>query len=482
MFSKSIKSIIIFRLSLVAFCAMFLTGLIIFERTHFMLYRTFDNSLLTRTKGLVTLTEVEPNGLIDIDFADEIMSEYSGENPEGYFIVLLEESGSEIERSKSLENLDLYIPDRAKNLEQGDYFLWNVEINNSNVRFAALSDIIRLETEDEENTDTDITTQELHPVNGLFIAGLKCSQLDRHLVFVASLTFFALLTGFIILITVGWHAISSSLLPLIKLKKDVENLSSSNLLPVTVPDADELAIVANTLNNFIKELSIALERERKFTANVAHELRTPICELRSLAEIALKYRSNTNNESVEAFKDVLESSIYMEKIVNSLLLLARYDSGVITQETDEIDISELISIIWTNHSSLAENKNLNINIQTFPELIVLSDKRMLTIMIENLILNAVTHSPEKGNLAITSNLQSERMLFSISNTCENLTEKDVPFLFDRFWQKDNARSTSVEGYGIGLSLVKTIAEHLDLNINVQIEENRLFTITVSQKF
>ena len=227
----------------------------------------------------------------------------------------------------------------------------------------------------------------------------------------------------------------------------------------------ELRPICDRLNDLLARLQEAFERERRFTADVAHELRTPIAELRAMAEVALRWPQDAS--PAQNYRDVLDIARHMESVVAALLDIARCESGIRRAHAETIDLSELVREAWRPHDALAATRGLNVCWDLSPAVAVRSDRTMLLSMFGNLLCNAVTYTPHGGAIGCHVKRDANGAELTISNTCDSLDRDDLAHLFQPFWRKDAARSGGIHA-GLGLALVSAYAAVLGIQVRVDL--------------
>jgi signal transduction histidine kinase len=239
----------------------------------------------------------------------------------------------------------------------------------------------------------------------------------------------------------------------------------------------ELASICERLNDLLSRLQASFARERCFTADAAHELRTPITELRSLAEIALKWPS-PDPTAAGAFQDVLESAVQMQGIVDGLLAIARCEGGAQPMVREPVAVAELARKVWQSFAPRAAQKKLKVELELADRRMIETDRGMLTCILTNLFSNAVEYTPLRGLLQIRLDDQSADLDFTVTNSVNNLAPEDLSHFFERFWRRDSARSSS-EHSGIGLSLSQAYARVLGLDLKASLSAENLLTMRLS---
>jgi len=222
-------------------------------------------------------------------------------------------------------------------------------------------------------------------------------------------------------------------------------------------------------------LQASFERERQFSDNLAHEFRTPIAELRSLAELSLKWPDTRNSETDS---NVREIALQMEGIINHLLAIARSENGKASVETGAVKPAALLESICQPLQQKAAARNLTIDAKIPPEMEIHTEPGRLRSILTNLLNNAVEYSRPGGTVQIQGEEENGHFTLSVTNPVENLRPEDVPHLFERFWRKDAARSGS-EHAGLGLSLARAFANSLGFTLSAAFEGDGQLQMTLS---
>jgi len=216
----------------------------------------------------------------------------------------------------------------------------------------------------------------------------------------------------------------------------------------------ELAAITARLNELLERLSASFQRERRFTADVAHELRTPIAELRALAEVALAGPGEPNRETV-VLQDARDIALQMERLVTSLLALSRFQSGHQPVKRELVEVAAAISRVWSPLEGIARQRRLRIDLGDGVTGQVAADPALFDSVLRNLLENATTYTPEGGRVAISTAREGDTTTITVANTSGDLDETDRPHLFEPFWRKDAARTDGFHS-GLGLALVASM--------------------------
>ena len=478
---KSLKYKILTRLFLITSLIFLLVEILIIERTQSSLYKILDNSLLLNINSLLTLTEIKKDGSIDFEFKDEIMHEFHENNGKAFFLLLKRSDHTEIERSNSIRNAKLSLPFDLEDFKKGQTYFWNKKIGDRRFRCAATVEIPPRESERDEDTGGEKAEGKISDIKNelVFIVGLDKTQTDWRFYKIIEWTALSLATGLILLLMVVWIIINNALEPLISLQKDVEKITEQNLVPVNVPQTKEIESVAVSFNKIIKRLKSAFEKEKQFTSDVAHELRTPIAEMRTILEVAMKWKEESSENAFRNYEDLLKSAVKMQNMVSSLLTLSRCDSQSLIINRGNFNLSELIRKIVKDYEKTASDKRLSLKTNLSENFHLCLDESLFDTVLNNLVSNAVEYSAPGSEICITLKSDDASFLFEVQNKTDNLSREDLPYIFDRFWRKDKSRSDFDTHSGLGLSVVKSISQALHISLNATIDENSIFKVQIS---
>jgi len=274
-------------------------------------------------------------------------------------------------------------------------------------------------------------------------------------------------------------SINIGLKPLRQMAREVGSIGASNLDLRLTPasQSQELNPITDRLNDLLERLEDAFDREKRFSGNVAHELRTPIAELRTLAEVGKEWPSE--RDMVEGFfSDLIELADDMERTVVNLLMLARLDAG--TQEVvhESFNLCDLVNDICKKFGQNSSERKISLDNRITEVLYVTTDKDKLKLILSNLIFNAVSYSPSDSSVVIEALREGEDVELIVSNETVDLCEHDVQMMFERFWRKDQVRSEDNHA-GLGLSLVKALADLLKIRISPRLDTGSRLTLSLS---
>ena len=242
-----------------------------------------------------------------------------------------------------------------------------------------------------------------------------------------------------------------------------ENLDA-RLATETVPK--ELAPIAQRINDLLARLQAAFEREKTFSANVAHELRTPLAGLRSTLEVALG-RKRERPALEAALEDSLAISRQMHAMVENLLAMARCEAGRLEVATERVELAEFLRQCWAQFGETARRRNLTVQWHLDDGCTLTTDREKLRLILNNLFDNAVTYADPGGRITIALRREGRGVELRVANTGCTLSEDEIARVFERFWRGDAARTEAGVHCGLGLPLCKRLAQLLGGEITAE---------------
>lgn len=268
----------------------------------------------------------------------------------------------------------------------------------------------------------------------------------------------------------GQFLMKLPLRPLVTLSERAEQIGMSRLgerLPV-LPTDDEMERLSLSLNRMIDRLEDALSLNRRFSADVSHELRTPLTIMRGELEQAF-FEPDLKPAVHDAIGSALEEISRMSKIVESLLAIARLDSGPDAIEPHAADLGALCIWVVEQLHPLAEERQIDIRVHA-PSLPALIDTARMKQVLVNVIDNAIKYTPPGGSIDLNTFISEEMAIIEVVDTGIGIRPADLPHVFDRFFRADAARSRGSGGAGLGLSIVKAICNAHGGSITLQSSE------------
>ena len=232
------------------------------------------------------------------------------------------------------------------------------------------------------------------------------------------------------------------------------------------PHNDEIHALTSTINGLLNRLEDALLRERQFTSDASHELRTPLSIIKGTLEVLIR-KPREVIQYEEKVSYCISETDRMTRLIDQLLLLARYDTGKVNPIKTEFLFSEKIEMVLHRLDSLLEDKRISVNRDIDKNLILNADPGMTEIILENILTNAIKYSGNESSIDIKAVRNGSGILFSVKDYGIGMTEQQIKNIFDRFYRADASRSSEAGGFGLGLAISKKLCDIQDIKINVE---------------
>jgi heavy metal sensor kinase len=277
----------------------------------------------------------------------------------------------------------------------------------------------------------------------------------------------------LLLASVGglWLA-NKAIRPVDRLTRAAERIGRGNLSErVTVPRShDEIGRLAETFNQMIGRLERAFERERQFTADASHELKTPLAVLRGDIEVALR-RERTSEEYKRVLQSSLEEIARLTKLTEDLLTLARSDANEAVLELEDVELDRLASEARAYIAPLANSAGVSLSYNP-PDspVIVEGDHKRLKQLLVNLLDNAIKYTSDGGSAKLSLGVENSSAVIEVADTGRGIPSNAVPHIFERFYRQTDPRDSRVTGFGLGLAISKWIVDAHGGSIEAQSTE------------
>ncbi len=223
----------------------------------------------------------------------------------------------------------------------------------------------------------------------------------------------------------------------------------------------------------------AHHQQKIFTANVSHELRTPLTALKMEDEVVLMNNNASLSELKSTIKSNLEEVEKIESLINSILRLTKLENDELRSEFRSIELNEVVEQAISTLTPIATKKNITINLPETKKYSVFGNKESLVQLLIILLDNSVKYSRNSSKISISvEHYDKKQILISIVDNGVGINKDKLKQVFDRFYQADLSRNNQTEGYGLGLSIAKSIVDLHNGNIVISSIEDKGTTVRV----
>lgn len=268
--------------------------------------------------------------------------------------------------------------------------------------------------------------------------------------------------------------------PIEKVIATAEKMTQTNLdhrIPLPYHH-DELYRLSVTINALVTRMQDAFQREKHFTADASHELKTPLAIVKGTLEVLI--RKPREREHYEArIQFCLKELNRMAKLIDQLLMLARYESSRMNPHIETVALSPHIDRLIERMLPSATTKDIAITSDQTENIWISADPGMLDMILDNILSNAIKYSPNNSTITVTVKRKANTIVCSISNQGAGIPEEKLNAIFERFYRVDESRNSGTGGFGLGLSIVKKLADlqHIEVTVTSETRRGTTFTLT-----
>ncbi|GAB0110801.1 sensor histidine kinase [Pseudoalteromonas distincta] len=429
----------------------------------------FNQSLTNKANYLKTLVE-DDNNVVEFDFAGEFMSEYEAADATEFY--QLWHGRDVFERSDSLE---LYENANLPFLEMpiNESKIIDYELPNGRDGRALISHFVA------QKDDRNPTHSAVFNTMTLAIAA-PTAELNKVLIIIDVVFILTCVLGVFGVRYLVTRIVNKGLHPLHNLNDQIKLLDITGVAQTIESDfkVEEIEPIRNELNKFITVNQQLYSNEKRLTSDIAHELKTPIAELISLSEVAIRYPDDKRISDTYT-SDVLNISQRMKTIVSNLLLLQRSSSSAMQLNAQNIMLNNLVNQIIDELTFKHPSIKTRLNNEISGELTLSVDEFSLSTILCNLIDNALFYGLPEAPIKLTAVNNSTNMSISVSNKVNKpLSDEQLTAIFDPLYQLDSSR-TNNQRHGLGLSIVQSLCNLNGFTITASNTENNTLTFILT---
>jgi len=229
-----------------------------------------------------------------------------------------------------------------------------------------------------------------------------------------------------------------------------------------VDNGDEFAQLAKTFNKILSRLQLSFNQVKRFSQDASHQLKTPLTAIKVQTDVALK-----TDRDISDYKNVLKSInseiTYLHNMIDNLLLLTQMDDEIVKKSFKKVELDIVLMNVIEDFVLIADKKKINLEIKEIEHTVIKAENTLISVLCSNLIDNAIKYTPKGKRVWI----ELKENKITIEDEGIGIAKKDINAIFDRFYRVNSGRFEGVGGYGLGLSMVKIIANLHNADINIQ---------------
>jgi heavy metal sensor kinase len=323
-------------------------------------------------------------------------------------------------------------------------------------------------------------------VNGGKFVLLAAEPLDAirdDLRLVRRVFFFTLPVALLLASFGGYWLATRSLAPVRRMAEQAKRITDRNLNSRLDAGAasQELQLLADSFNELLSRLDQSFASMRRFVADASHELRTPLSVIRGEADVALA-SDRSHAEYKESIAVMQDEARRLSRLVDDLLNLTRADAESVKLRLEPFYLNDLLSECCRSVQPIAGSKGIELGCRCPGDVMFNGDQELLRRLLFNLLENAIRYTPAGGKVAMNLGVEEEAVRIEVSDTGIGIPADAAPHVFERFYRADQARSREQGGFGLGLSIVKWIAEthHGTVQLTSQPGVGSTFTVLLQK--
>lgn len=467
---RSLRARLLFGIVCGMLLLLLIFSLIVYTLIQRALINQFDASLASVVRILAASVELDGND-IEFEFDVQQMPEFLRKDRPAYY-EFWRSDGTAVLRSPLLGADDLI---QLEGPIDALVFATARDKNNRPLRAVGLTFIPRTANSEDQGQPQLAQEQTLT----LVVAG-DASGLHRQLGWLRWLLLAASGVTIALSVVIAAVVVRQGLNPLNSIAAEIAAVKQDDLAvrvgTASVPT--EIAPIKNRLNDLLSRLEDAFRRERRFTCDVAHELRTPLAGIRSTIEVALmRVRDTTEYRTI--LSDCLAIVDSMQTMVNNLLMIARLDARQVAFRQEQIHLAELVDSCWRPFSKKAVQRRIAFENRVPNDVTVNSDRQNFSMVLSDLLENAAEYTNDAGQIWATARYADDSIEITIANTGCQLSPEQASQVFDCFWRGDSSRKDAVVHCGLGLALVERIVRALGGSASAEVQPGGIFTVRLT---
>ncbi len=428
-----------------------------------------DSVVARAQQILASVGTPEPTGSPE---GEEIDTHYEISDPDliaefaapGFYLEIQDASGNVLTQSAEL---------RGQSLAAGESESAPIDRNGETVRVVDFARLGPMLVTSSPISDSGSTPETLYVARSIQYIDDALTRL-RLLLLVLS-------AGAVILaVAVGAALARQALAPIDRITRTARRIGVEDLhrrLRLAGPD-DEVTRLAGAFDEMIDRVEDGFRRERQFSADVAHELRTSLTILKGNIELVLRRTNDEDDSRHEGLETISDETDRMTHVVEDLLLLGRSESGELALDASDVSLPRLCLDVLGAFAPLANQGQIDLGTGRLDDLSVHADGSRLRRLLANLVSNALRYTPSGGRIVLSVREDGPWAILAVEDTGGGIPAEALPHIFERFYRVDRSRSRSEGGTGLGLSISQAIARAHGGRIDVESEVGRGTTFLV----
>ncbi len=424
-------------------------------RTYFIIYRTIDANMKSISKN------------IELNFSKKSDCKKSLKIIGNNYVIRIYSKNKKLIHESSLAKKLKNFPDFFPRFGQYQFKTYEIKVNRKN--FFYLNPDIRREVEFR------VFCKKMK--NGYILIAYPTESTEESFQNLLSIVAWGIGIFLFIITLIGFYFSYNTLKPIKEIIEKANYISEKSLdTRLEIYSNDEIGKLSETLNELFERLEKSFKKQKEFTANVSHELKTPLSMIKLSLENILK-NSELNKTTRNNVNNVISNITRMQTLVSKLLFLSQLDymenNPQFLKNFKPVNISNIINIIVRDFKVYFDEKDINFSLIIEKNKIVTKgDEELLEKLFFNLFLNAYKFTPNNGEITVKLTTENKKTVFTIRNSGYGIHRDKLPYIFERFYKVEESRNREPGSMGLGLAICKSIAELHNMKISVKSEINK----------
>ncbi len=272
--------------------------------------------------------------------------------------------------------------------------------------------------------------------------------------------------------------------PFSKITRSLEDVAGVNDEEISIPDYTETQLLAEAYNRMLRRMKDQEDSRQEFVSNVSHELRTPITSMKVLADSLLTQEDVPKELYKEFLGDIAEEIDRENQIITDLLALVKMDKRSSDLSIKETNINALIDLVLKRLRPIAEQRDIELVLESFKPILAEVDETRLTQAFSNLVENGIKYNKDGGWVHISLNVDSKYFYVKVEDSGIGIPEEAQDHIFERFYRVDKSHSNEISGTGLGLAITRSavLIHHGAIKVYSKEGEGTTFTVRIPLKY
>ena len=426
----------------------FVVFFVIYSIVKLSVYNHLNTDISKEVKNHLNEIEIKNNSFSLLHMAEWEEREHNTVDVNPVFIQFLDKNGTIIEKSPNLKNEVLFF-DKKKN----DSELFDTKILGNKIR------------------QIQVPIYDGSKIVGYLVIAMSLEGASMVLQNLSEILSIAYPLILILLFFIARFIAGRSIRPINSIINTSNVITKDNLTSrIPLPqNKDELFVLSQTINSLLDRIETAIEREKQFTSDASHELRTPLTVIKGTLEVLIRKPRETA-EYAEKISFCVNEVNRLNNLVDQLLLLARFENQNQTLKLEKVYLNALFLDTIARYSSKIQSKNITVNTVFTKDFYTETDGYLFSIIINNLISNALKYSESNGTLSVKIVNNGFKLECHIIDSGIGIPKVDLERIFNPFYRSNAADHPEIKGTGLGLSIVKKLCSLLSIEMKISSEE------------